>query len=187
MYDLDELKEICNNCYKCELCKKRHNVVFGEGNKNADIMFIAEGPGRNEDLMGRPFVGKAGQLLDKMLESIDLKREDIYIANIVKCRPDNNRNPNNNEIKSCLPYLRWQVKIINPKIIYLLGSVASKVIIRDDFRITKERGNIIKKGNLYIIPSYHPAALLRDESKKRPAFMDLKKLRNLYDELNRGD
>lgn len=130
-------------------------------------MFIGEGPGYNEDQQGRPFVGKAGQLLDKMVEAIGLKREDVYIANVVKCRPPNNRNPYEEESVICIEYLRWQVKIINPDIIVCLGAIAARNIISPDFKITADRGKWIQRGSFYIMPTYHPAALLRDENKKK--------------------
>lgn len=183
MYTLDELKYIVSQCKMCELYKGRTKTVFGEGNEHARIMFIGEGPGYYEDKMGRPFVGKAGQLLDKMLESIELKREDIYIGNIVKCRPPNNRNPLEEECAVCIEYLRWQVKLIDPDIIICLGAVAARNIISTDFRITKERGNWVKKGKFHIMATYHPAALLRDERKKRDAWEDLKNLRAKYEEI----
>lgn len=183
MYTLEELEYIVSKCNRCALYKERKNAVFGEGNENAKIMFIGEGPGYYEDQMGRPFVGRAGKLLDKMLASIGLKREEVYIGNIVKCRPPNNRNPYEGESKVCIEYLRWQVKIINPDILVCLGAVAARNIIRPDFSITKDRGQWIKRGSFYIIPTYHPAALLRDEGKKRDAWEDFKSIRNKYEEI----
>ncbi|EOC99975.1 uracil-DNA glycosylase [Caldisalinibacter kiritimatiensis] len=183
MYTLDELNNIVQKCKRCNLHKTRTNVVFGEGNENADIMFIGEGPGYNEDIQGRPFVGAAGKLLDKMLKAIDLDRNEIYIANIVKCRPPNNRNPLRTESEKCIEYLRWQVHIIRPKIIVCLGAVSARNIIEPQFRITKDRGKWVKKGQFYIMPTYHPAALLRDENKKRPAWEDLKNIRSKYNEI----
>ncbi len=183
VYTLEELKKYCINCKKCNLCNGRTNVVFGDGNGNADIMFIGEGPGYNEDKQGVPFVGAAGKLLDKMLNAIGLKRSDIYIANIVKCRPPNNRNPLEEESKQCIEYLRWQVKIINPKIIVCLGAVSARHIISPDFRITKQRGQWIKKGRFHIMPTYHPAALLRDANKKKYAWEDFKAIKEMYEDL----
>ena len=183
MYTLDELKYIVSRCNKCDLHRGRTNVVFGEGNEHARIMFIGEGPGYNEDRMGRPFVGKAGQLLDKMIQSIGLRREEVYIANIVKCRPPENRNPYEEESKICIEYLRWQVKIINPDIIVCLGAIASRNIISPDFKVTSERGIWVKKGSFYIMATYHPAALLRDESKKKGAWKDFKSIRAKYEEI----
>lgn len=183
MHTLEELERYCLKCDKCLLHKTRTNVVFGEGNPNATIMFIGEGPGYNEDKQGRPFVGVAGQLLDRMLNAIGLKREEVYIANIVKCRPPNNRNPLVEETKTCIEYLRWQVKLVNPKIIVCLGAVSAQNIISQDFKITKDRGIWVELGKFYVLPTYHPAALLRDENKKRPAWEDFKNIRRKYEEL----
>lgn len=183
MYDLNEVKNYCLICKKCRLHETRTNVVFGEGNEDADIMFIGEGPGYNEDKQGKPFVGAAGHLLDKILAAINLNRNDIYIANIVKCRPPGNRNPLPEEMSSCIDYLRWQVKLINPKIIVCLGAVSARNIISPDFRITKDRGQWINKGKFFIMPTYHPAAVLRDDNKKRPVWEDFKKIREKYDDL----
>ncbi len=172
------LQDMCNNCYNCSLSETRHNVVFGVGNKDSDIMFIGEGPGYHEDMQGEPFVGKAGQLLDKMLMSIDLSRKDVYIANIVKCRPPNNRDPLPEERNACIPYLRMQFKLLRPKIIVCLGRIAAITIISPDFRITKSRGIWYNKKGIDIIATYHPSALLRDESKKYAAWEDLKSIKN---------
>lgn len=174
---LKDLYAQCQNCKKCNLSSTRNNVVFGEGNLKSKIMFIGEGPGRDEDLQGRPFVGKAGQLLNKMLEAIGLKREDVYIANIVKCRPPNNRVPLQNEIDACIPYLRNQVAIIAPKIIVCLGATAAKSIIDKDFKITIMRGQWFYRKGVKMIATYHPAALLRDPEKKRPAWEDFKAIK----------
>ncbi|SEG15088.1 DNA polymerase [Caloramator fervidus] len=175
---LYELSKIVLNCKKCRLHLKRKNVVFGEGNPFTKVMFIGEGPGEEEDKTGRPFVGKAGQLLTKMIEAIGLKREEVYIANIVKCRPPNNRVPFDDEAYACLPYLRKQVALIRPKIIVCLGATASKYIIDKDIKITKDRGIWIKKGDFLIMPTYHPSALLRDPLKKKDAWEDFKKIRD---------
>ena len=183
MYTLEELEYIVSKCHRCDLSQGRTNVVFGEGNKKARLMFIGEGPGYNEDQQGRPFVGKAGQLLDKMIEAIGLKREDVYIANVVKCRPPNNRNPYEEESVICIEYLRWQVKIINPDIIVCLGAIAARNIISPDFKITADRGKWIQRGSFYIMPTYHPAALLRDENKKKDSWEDFKKIRDKYKEV----
>ncbi len=183
MYTLEELEYIVSKCHRCDLSLGRTNVVFGEGNKKARLMFIGEGPGYNEDQQGRPFVGKAGQLLDKMIEAIGLKREDVYIANVVKCRPPNNRNPYEEESVICIEYLRWQVKIINPDIIVCLGAIAARNIISPDFKITADRGKWIQRGSFYIMPTYHPAALLRDENKKKDSWEDFKKIRDKYKEV----
>ena len=183
MYTLDELKHIVSQCKSCELHKGRNHTVFGEGNEHARIMFIGEGPGYYEDQKGEPFVGKAGQLLDKMLDAIELKREDIYIGNIVKCRPPNNRNPLEEECAVCIEYLRWQVKLIDPDILVCLGAVAARNIISSDFRISKDRGVWIEKGKFHIMATYHPAALLRDVNKKRDAWEDFKSLKEKYEEI----
>ncbi len=167
-------------CEKCNLCKTRTNVVFGEGNVRSIIMFVGEGPGHDEDMQGRPFVGRAGQLLTKMIESIGLKRQDVYIANIVKCRPPNNRVPYPEEAAACLPYLRNQVAIVMPKIIVCLGATAGKYIIDENIRITRDRGIWTVKGCFNMIATYHPAALLRDPDKKIEAWEDLKKIRDKY-------
>ncbi len=182
MYTLDELKSIVERCRRCPLYRTRTNTVFGEGNPKAKLMFIGEGPGFHEDKMGRPFVGRAGQLLDKMIGAIGLKREEVYITNIVKCRPPNNRNPYENESKICIEFLRWQVKIIQPDIIVCLGAVSARNIIDENFRITKERGIWYQRGKFNIMATYHPAALLRDESKKKDAWEDFKSIKKKYEE-----
>ena len=170
----EELKNNCMSCTKCKLCETRTNVVFGVGNPNADILFIGEGPGENEDLQGEPFVGRAGKLLDKMLAAIDLERnKNIYIANIVKCRPPNNRNPEEDECKACMNYLRNQVILVKPEIIVLLGSVALKHILGKEYGITASRGKWIEKKGIKYMPTWHPAALLRDEGKKIDFIKDL--------------
>lgn len=176
--NINELKEICCSCNKCELSKTRNNVVFGIGSVKSDIMFIGEGPGYHEDMQGEPFVGLAGQLLDKMLAAIDLTRNDVYIANIVKCRPPKNRDPLPEERNACIPYLREQFKIIRPKIIVCLGRIAAISIISPDFRITRSRGIWYKKAGIDIIATYHPSALLRDESKKPDAWKDFQSIRD---------
>ena len=181
---LQELSNIAQTCTRCRLCSKRKNVVFGEGNPNAEIMFIGEGPGEDEDNTGRPFVGKAGQLLTKMIEAVDLKRDDVYIANIVKCRPPFNRIPFDDEAYYCLPYLRKQVAIIKPKIIVCLGATSSKYIIDKTLRITRDRGKWITKGKFLILPTFHPSALLRDPEKKRYAYEDFKSIRDKLNQLN---
>ena len=141
-------------------------------------MFVGEGPGYYEDVQGRPFVGKAGQLLDKMIEAINYKRSDVYIANVVKCRPPENRNPMEDECSACLDYLRWQVKLIHPKIIVCLGAVAAKNLIDSNLSISKQRGNFVKKGNIYFMPTFHPSYLLRNESAKKDVWKDLKEVKS---------
>ena len=151
----EELRNKCLKCEKCDLCKTRTNVVFGVGNPNAEVMFIGEGPGQNEDLQGEPFVGRAGKLLDKLLFAVDLDRQkNVYIANIVKCRPPSNRNPEQDEAQTCLNYLRNQVILIKPKIIVLLGSVALKGILGEEFGITASRGKWVEKKGIFYIFTY---------------------------------
>lgn len=177
MLSWDELRGVCMDCSKCGLCETRHNVVFGVGNPNADILFVGEGPGEQEDLKGEPFVGPAGKLLDDMLSIIDLDREKCYIANIVKCRPPHNRDPLETEQDSCIDYLRNQVALINPKIIVCLGRIAATRLIRPDFRITREHGTWTERGGIWMTATYHPSALLRDVSKRPQAFEDLLSIR----------
>lgn len=183
MYTLEELKRYCLKCKKCRLHETRTNVVFGAGNEQANIMFVGEGPGYNEDMQGIPFVGRAGQLFNRMIKAIDLTRDDIYIANIVKCRPPNNRNPLEDESQICIEYLRWQVKIIKPKIIVCLGAVASRKLIRPDLTISRERGNWVEKGDIFFMPTYHPSYLLRNVKAKKDAWEDFKKIRDKLDEI----
>ena len=185
-YDWKELYEGIDGCTKCRLCEKRSNIVIGEGDPKAAIMFIGEGPGREEDETGRPFVGAAGRLLDKMIGAIDLKREEVYIANIVKCRPPGNRTPELSEAEACLPYLRAQFALIRPKIIVCLGATAARYIYDENVRITRDRGCWKQSKGVWILPTYHPAALLRDESKKREAWEDMKKLRQKYDDMSQN-
>lgn len=175
MYDnWEELEEETKKCRKCKLCRNRTNVVFGTGNKEADVMLIGEGPGADEDLQGEPFVGKAGKLMNMAFETIGLKREEVYIANIVKCRPPLNRNPEDDEAIACLNYLRNQVILVKPKIIVLLGSVALKNILGKEYGITASRGKWVEKKGILYMPTWHPAALLRDETKKIDFIKDLK-------------
>lgn len=173
----EELEVACNNCTSCELCKTRHNVVFGRGNKDAKVLLVGEGPGYHEDMEGKPFVGQAGNLLDLVLCALEISQQDIYIANIVKCRPPENRAPYKEEVASCIRYLRNQVYLQNPKIIVCLGSIATKYILREDVQISKIRGTWVRKKDVLIMPTYHPAALLRDVSKKIPLWEDLKEVR----------
>jgi len=178
MYTLDELKNYCEHCRKCPLGNTRNRLVFGDGYENADIFFIAEGPGYYEDQSGHTFVGKSGVLLEKAINGIGMTREDVYISNIVKCHPPENRNPSEEEMQACMPYLRYQVAIIKPKIIVCLGSVPSKKIIGEHIRITADRGLWVEKNGIYIMPTFHPAAVLRDEGKKRPFWDDFIQIKN---------
>ncbi len=181
---LDELQKKCENCRKCELCESRTNLVFGMGNKNADIMLIGEAPGQNEDLQGKPFVGRSGQLLDKFLESVGLSRDDIYIANMLKCRPPENRDPKPNEQELCIDWLREQFKIIRPKIIVCVGRISAQKLIDKNFRVTKEHGIFFEKKGVLFMGTYHPAAILRNPNNKPYALEDWQKVRAKIDELN---
>lgn len=177
MLSWSEIEYTCNNCSKCALCATRNNVVIGVGNRNAEIMFIGEAPGEQEDIQGEPFVGAAGKLLDDMLSIIDLDREKCYIANIVKCRPPNNRDPLEEEQDACIGYLRNQVALVKPKVIVCLGRVAAKRIIDPEYRITKSHGQWIDRNDVWITAIYHPSALLRDPSKRPETFEDLLSIR----------
>lgn len=171
----EELENACLSCTKCTLSKDRTNVVIGDGNKGAKLMFIGEAPGEEEDKQGKPFVGRAGKLLDLALEALELYREDdFYICNILKCRPPNNRVPTELEAQNCLPYLKVQIKLIQPKIIICLGATAMKYILGKNLKITQDRGKWFKKGEFHIMATYHPAALLRDPNKKEDFYNDLK-------------
>ncbi len=183
MISWEELEKSCYGCTKCQLSETRTNVVIGKGNPRADIMLVGEGPGYHEDIQGIPFVGAAGQLLDKMLLSISLTENDVYIANVVKCRPPQNRDPLPEEQSACLDYLRCQYLLIRPKILVCLGRIAAKALIDPDFRITKQRGIWYEKKGCYMIATYHPSALLRDTAKKYEAWEDLKTIRQKIDEL----
>ena len=172
----EQLEEGIKNCKKCKLNQNRTNIVLGTGNRQADLMFIGEGPGADEDREGIPFVGKAGKLMNQALIGLGINREELYIANIVKCRPPGNRNPEADEATSCIDYLRAQVMLVKPKIIVLLGSVALKNILGEDYGITASRGKWVEKKGIWYMPTWHPAALLRDEAKKIEFWEDLKKV-----------
>lgn len=183
--DFEILKEQCLSCEKCPLASGRHNVVFGVGNEKAKIMFVGEGPGEQEDIQGEPFVGKSGQLLDKYLSLVGLDRKDnIYIANIVKCRPPMNRDPKPEEQDICIEYLHQQVKLIKPRIIVCLGRIAAQKLISPDFRVTAQHGEFFEKGGILFMGTFHPSALLRQESNKAPALEDFQALRNKIKEEN---
>lgn len=185
MYDWNGLKAVCSDCTKCGLCETRNNVVFGTGREDADILFVGEGPGEQEDLKGEPFVGPAGNLLDDMLSIIDLdRRNNCYIANIVKCRPPRNRDPLETEQDACIGYLRNQVALIKPKIIVCLGRIAAKRLIDPDYRITRQHGQWVEKNGIWMTAIYHPSALLRDVGKRPETFDDLISLRDKIRELN---
>ena len=183
MLDWENLERSCLDCRKCRLCQTRNNVVFGVGRRDADIMFIGEGPGESEDLQGEPFVGVAGKLLDDMLSIIDLDRSNCYIANIVKCRPPRNRDPQEDEQDSCIGYLRNQIELIRPRIIVCLGRIAAMRMIRPDYRITREHGTWAQINNIWTTAIYHPSALLRDVRKRPETFDDLLAIRKKYLEL----
>lgn len=183
MLDWEGLEASCLNCTQCGLCRTRTNVVFGVGSRDTQIMFIGEGPGEQEDLQGIPFVGPAGKLLDDMLSIIDLNRQNCYIANIVKCRPPRNRDPQEDEQLACIGYLRNQVALIQPKIIVCLGRIAAKRIIDPDYRITREHGSWIFRNGIWMTAIYHPSALLRDVTKRPETFEDLLSIRDKMVEL----
>ena len=178
MLDWAELERITNQCTRCDLCSTRTNVVFGVGNKNADILFIGEGPGEQEDLKGEPFVGPAGKFLDDMLSIIDLNRTNVYIANIVKCRPPNNRDPFPEEQEACMNFLRAQFMLLQPKIIICLGRIAAHKIIDPQYSITRQHGQWQCIKGIWMMGIYHPSALLRDPSKRPETFMDLLAIRD---------
>ncbi len=176
----------CQACTACELHKSRTNCVFGVGNTGADILFVGEAPGENEDKTGTPFVGRAGQLLDKFLFAVDIPREDVYIANILKCRPPKNRDPLPAEEDACMEFLRRQVRLLRPKIIVCLGRISAMRLIKPDFKITKEHGEWFDRGSFQITAVYHPALLLRDPRRKEEMLTDMKRIKEKLDAL-RGD
>ena len=177
MLNWQELEAACMSCQSCELCQTRHNVVFGVGKRDADIMFVGEGPGEQEDLRGEPFVGPAGKLLDDMLSIIDIDRSNCYIANIVKCRPPRNRDPLEGEQNACIGFLRNQFALVRPKVLVCLGRIAACRLIDADFRITKEHGSWVQKKSVWMTAIYHPSALLRDPTKRPETFEDLLSIR----------
>lgn len=179
----EELEEAIKGCKKCRLCMNRTNIVFGVGNKEADVMLIGEGPGADEDRQGEPFIGKAGQLMNKAFQALNIDRQEIYIANIVKCRPPQNRVPEEEEAQACLNYLRNQVILVRPRIIVLLGSTALKNILGSEYGITSARGKWVEKKEILYMPTWHPAALLRDETKKIDFWKDLKEVKQKAEEL----
>lgn len=173
-------------CQQCGLCRHIHNKVPGQGDGNADLMFIGEGPGADEDLQGLAFVGAAGQLLTKMIAAIGYTREQVYICNVVKCRPPQNRTPLPEEAAACMPFLRAQFSLVRPKVIVLLGATAARAVLGDHIRITRDRGVWVEKKGVWFMPTYHPAALLRDESKKRDAWHDLQAVQAKLKELGQN-
>ena len=183
MMDWDALEKMCMTCTACGLCATRHHVVFGVGPRDADVMFVGEGPGEQEDLQGEPFVGPAGHLLDDMLSIIDLSREICYIANIVKCRPPMNRDPLPAESEACMPWLREQFALLRPKIVVCLGRVAAQQLIDPGFSVTKYHGRFIEKQGTLFMATLHPAALLRNPRNKPLAFEDFVALRDKIHEV----
>lgn len=179
----EALERECKSCRECSLCETRKNVVFGVGSREAEVLFIGEGPGANEDEQGEPFVGRAGKLLDDMLAIIGLARGDVYIANIVKCRPPENRDPLGVEQDACIGYLRRQTALLRPKIIVCLGRIAAMKLIRGDFKISREHGQWFEKSGVQMTAVYHPAALLRDPRRRPEAFDDFKALQAKIHEL----
>ena len=179
----ESLRADCESCTACELHKTRTNCVFGTGDINADVLFVGEAPGDNEDKTGTPFVGRAGKLLDQYLYAVDIPREKVYIANILKCRPPKNRDPLPEEEAACIEYLRRQVKLINPKVIVCLGRISAMKLIKPDFKITKEHGQWFEKGKFLITAVYHPALLLRDPHKKEEMMTDMKAIKQKLDEM----
>ena len=180
----ETLESQCKNCTACGLAASRHNVVFGVGNPRAEVLFIGEGPGENEDLQGEPFVGRGGQLLDKMLASVGLSRQkNIYIANIVKCRPPRNRDPQPEEQEACINWLKAQTALIRPKIIVCLGRIAACRLITPDFKVTRQHGEFFLKNGVWMMGTLHPAALLRNPSQKPDGFADFLALRDKIGEV----
>ena len=179
----DELYEKCSECKGCELYKTRTNLVFGDGNRQAQVMFIGEAPGESEDLQGLPFVGASGQLLDRYFDAVELPRKSVYIANILKCRPPKNRDPLPEEEDACINNLRAQLALIKPKIIVCLGRVAAKKLIKEDFKITAEHGKWFKKGSYEMCAVYHPSALLRDVSKREDMLKDMWEIKRKLDDI----
>ena len=176
MATMEELRHSCQGCMKCSLGETRTNLVFGVGSENAKLMFVGEGPGEQEDLQGVPFVGRAGKLLDDMLAMFDLSREDVYIANIVKCRPPKNRDPLPDEQDACYPWLEQQIALIRPKLLVCLGRIAAMRLIDPHYRITQEHGQWVERDEMALTAIYHPAALLRDPRRRPEAFDDMKEI-----------
>lgn len=180
----EQLRADCMNCRKCSLCETRTNLVFGVGSENAEVMFVGEGPGENEDLQGEPFVGRGGKLLDKFLEAVDLDRKkNIYIANMVKCRPPKNRDPLPEEQDECIQWLREQTRLIQPKIIVCLGRISAQRLISKDFKVTQQHGQFIEKGGILFMGTFHPAALLRNPNQKPDALEDFLALKEKIKEI----
>ncbi|MGQ9637323.1 MAG: uracil-DNA glycosylase [Thermodesulfobacteriota bacterium] len=176
LLSLKEIREELGNCQRCKLHRLRRNIVFGEGNEEAKLMLIGEGPGYDEDVQGRPFVGKAGQLLTRILQTVQVDRKEVYITNIIKCRPPGNRNPEPDEIKSCYPFLLKQIQAIRPKVICALGTFAAQTLLQKEAKITSLRGKSFDFQGIKIFPTYHPAFLLRNPEKKKEVWEDIQKI-----------
>lgn len=175
---LDPIRETLGECTRCRLCEGRTHIVFGVGNPRAELMFIGEGPGRDEDIQGEPFVGRAGQLLTKIIEAMGMKREDVYITNIIMCRPPENRAPLPDEVATCIPFLHQKIEVIQPKVIVCLGSIAAKSLLQTEANITRIRGQWQEYRGIKVMPTYHPAYLLRNPDAKRSVWEDMKKVRD---------
>ena len=176
--DLPSLQKFLAGCPRCKLSKTRTNIVFGQGNPNADLMFVGEAPGRDEDEQGLAFVGRAGQLLTKIIEAMGMKREDVFICNVLKCRPPNNRNPEPDEVKSCMPFLEEQIRLISPRVIVTLGTFAAQAILETDESIGRMRGQWRTAHGVRVMPTFHPAFLLRSPDRKKDVWEDMKKVRD---------
>lgn len=183
MYTYEELKGFVEQCSRCELCRTRNHSVMGRGNLHSPILFIAEAPGRNEDRDGVPFTGRSGELFDRLLGGIEMKREEIYLTNIVKCNPPGNRDPYPDEQEACIPYLKYETLLLRPKIIVCLGRIAAQRIIRSDYRITREHGVFLERKNTWLTAVYHPSAVLRDETKLPQMQEDFRKIRKKLEEV----
>ena len=179
---LAQLREELGECSRCKLHSTRTHLVYGVGNPSADLMFVGEAPGRDEDQQGIPFVGRAGQLLTKIIEAIDLKRDDVYIANVIKCRPPNNRNPEPDEIQTCQPFLFGQIDVIQPKVIVALGAFAVRTLLQSEEAISRLRGRVFDYRGAKLVPTFHPAYLLRSPDKKRDVWEDMKRVRSMLRE-----
>ncbi|RJS19777.1 uracil-DNA glycosylase [Corallococcus sp. H22C18031201] len=180
---LDQIRRELGDCKRCKLCSGRKNIVFGSGNPRAELVFVGEGPGENEDLQGVPFVGAAGELLTKMIEAMGFRRDDVYICNVVKCRPPGNRNPEPEEIAACEPFLRSQLLALQPKVIVALGKFAAQTLLRDSTPITRMRGTWRMYEGVQLMPTFHPAYLLRNAAEKRKAWEDLQQVMKLFGKL----
>ncbi len=180
--DLANLQQYCLQCHRCSLRDNARGVVFGDGAPDARLMFVGEAPGVDEDHLGKPFVGAAGQLLEKIMGSVGLQRSDVYITNIAKCRPPGNRIPKKDEAEACFVYLVRQIELIQPRLIVCLGALSTQYLVHNDAKITVVRGNVYEKGGIKIVPTFHPAAILRDANKKKPVWEDFKKIKELYDQ-----